>query len=205
LVFIWRWREEEGLAKVSTKHAVLGLMIERPTYGYRIQSQATDLLSCLDLSESGAYKVLQRLEEMGWIEVVGEQEGTSPRGPKRILFRATGEGVQEFENWIASPAAKPQMRDELQARLAVSRAQDRPEVLKAAEAQLRAAWTELAAMRHPAPTTLEQALERPWAMTVGALRIDLEARMLRARIDWLHHLCELLEALQDPDVNTRSS
>jgi DNA-binding PadR family transcriptional regulator len=180
------------LAKVSTKHAVLGLMVERPTYGYRLQSQASDLLDSLGISDSGTYKLLQRLEDDGLIEVVGEQDGTSPRGPKRILFAATDEGLREFERWIASPVTEPRVRDELVARLAVARDQDRPKILDAAEKQLAAAWKTLAAMRQPAPTSLEEALARPWPSTASALRTDLEARVLRARIDWLDHVCEVL-------------
>lgn len=189
---IWLWREGTRVAKVSTKHAVLGLMVERPTYGYRLQSQASDLLDSLGISDSGTYKLLQRLEEDGLIEVVDEQAGTSPRGPKRILFAATEEGLREFERWIASPVTEPRVRDELVARLAVARDQDRPRLLEAAEAQLAAAWKTLAAMRQPAATSLPEALAGPWPSTASALRTDLEARMLRARIDWLSYVCEVL-------------
>lgn len=183
------------MANPSTKHAVLGLMIERPTYGYRIQAQAAELLTHLGVSGGATYKALDRLEEAGLIEVVEEQDGTSPRGARRILFRATPEGVEQFEQWISRPTAEPTSRDELLAKLAVSRPQDRKEILKAAEQQLETAWGQLAAMRKPSPTTIEQALDRPWGMTADGLLHDLRARTLRARIDWLDYVCELLDGL----------
>ncbi|NLT06640.1 MAG: PadR family transcriptional regulator [Solirubrobacterales bacterium] len=173
----------------------MGLMIERPTYGYRIQAQAAELLTSLGVSDGATYKVLERLEDEGWIEVVEEREGTSPRGPRRVFFRATPEGVEQFERWISSPTAEPTIRDELLAKIAVSRPQDRQEILRAAELQLEAAWSQLAAMRQPSPTTIEQALDRPWGATAEGMLLDLRARTLRARIDWLDYVCELLDGL----------
>lgn len=174
-------------------------MLDRPIYGYWIQNQEAPLLEALGISESGTYKVLTRLQEAGWAEVVNRPGN----GRSRIMFQATDAGVKEFEKWMSTPVTEPHLRDELLVRLIVSRRQDLSYIRATAKAQLQAAFDELAAMRQPAPTTLEQALERPWRATAMGLRIDLHARQLRARVDWLSYLCELLEALsQSTDDET---
>ncbi len=196
--------EEDGLANVSTKHAVLGLMLERSVYGYWIQSQEGGLLESLNISESGAYKILERLEELGWIEVVGERPG-SARGPKRVLFQATERGIEEFDRWMAGPVAEPQLRDDLLVRLLVSRDEDLSQIHHQARRQLDSAFERLAAMRLPELANLEASLSGPWRDTATVLHADLKARYLRARVDWLSHLCEVLDAFDSSNESDRAT
>ena len=46
------------MGRLSTKHAVLGLMIDRPSYGYNLQQQIAERLGFLGLAESTVYKNL---------------------------------------------------------------------------------------------------------------------------------------------------
>lgn len=192
------------MAKPSTKHAVLGLMIEGGSYGYLLQQLVDDLLSCLDLAESAVYKILTRLEDLGWIEVVRELEGTSARGPKRIVYGVTPVGVDEFNRWMARPTAPAGVRDEFQAKLAVARASDLPQIRAAAEVDLKRCIEDFAALRQSAADLpLEGALAQAWPQTSRALARDYRARVLKARIDWLNYLCDVLDAFPARESSER--
>ena len=72
------------MGKLSTKHVVLGLMIDRPGYGYGLQQQFAERLGFLQLAESSIYKTIERLEADGWVEAVVPHDvwanHLSPRG-----------------------------------------------------------------------------------------------------------------------------
>ena len=66
---------------LSTRHVVLGLLVERPGYGYDLQQRIDARLGFLGLSENAVYKILERLEREGWIEEMGRKEiGATRRG-----------------------------------------------------------------------------------------------------------------------------
>ena len=91
------------MGRLSTKHAVLGLMIDRPSYGYNLQQQIAERLGFLGLAESTVYKTLERLEQDGWVEEVGQKQvGGTRRGAPRILYRATPDGVASWKSSRAS-------------------------------------------------------------------------------------------------------
>ena len=138
------------MSRLSTKHAVLGLMIDRPSYGYGLQRQVAERLGFLGLAESAVYKTIERLEADGWVEEVGEKlTGRTRRGAPRILYRATPTGVNQFRRWMSAPSDRVTVRDELQAKLALSNPSDLPQLLTMAEAQAQECLAELALLSRP--------------------------------------------------------
>jgi DNA-binding PadR family transcriptional regulator len=180
------------MAKLSTKHVVLGLMIDRPGYGYALQQQFTERLGFLGLAESSIYKTLERLAADGWVEETGRTSlGPRHRGAQRVLYRATSEGVAEFKEWMAQPCDRAVVRDELHAKLVLSDPDDLPDLLTAAEAQSRECLAELATLgrRRAMPMTSEQ----PWGLVASALVDDFHARWLESLVDWLDQMCKAIE------------
>lgn len=181
------------MSGLSTRHVVLGLLVERPGYGYDLQQRIDARLGFLGLSESAVYKILERLEHDGWIEETGRKAiGATRRGAPRVMYRATALGRERFAAWMATPCQRAVLRDELQAKLNVADPRDLPELLAAAEAQGRECLGELAALQRPA---LAQAVERdlPWQDTATLMVDDFRLRYLQMLVDWLDGICELLE------------
>jgi DNA-binding PadR family transcriptional regulator len=178
---------------LSTKHVVLGLLIERPGYGYDLTQRLDSRLGFLRLSDNAVYKTLERMEGDGWIEEMGEKRvGRTRRGAPRVIYRATDFGRERFKDWIATPSDRAVLRDELQAKLTVSDPADLPELLAVAEAQHRGCLNELAALNRP---VLAQVAEPqvPWHHAAVLMTDEFNVRWLQMLVDWLDAICELIE------------
>lgn len=193
------------MSRLSTKHAVLGLMVERPTYGYRLVQDVSTRLPFLQLGVGAVYKVMERLETEGWIEEVGERStGRTRRGVPRVQYQATEAGVEELRRWMREPSERPVVRDELHAKLALSDPDDVPELLRSVERQTAECFEELARLRRPSLTDTEGA---PWNVLARMMIDDYKARSLEGMIDWLTEVARLMEqrvasgtgSLQEPD------
>jgi len=181
------------MSRLSTKHAVLGLMIDRPSYGYNLQQQIGERLGFLGLAESTVYKTLERLEFDGWVEEVGQkQAGRTRRGAPRVLYRATPEGVASFKSWMAEASDRAVLRDELQAKLALSDPEDLPRLLEMAEAQSRECLEELVTLARPALSELATT-DVDWSLAARYMVDDFKARWLESLVDWLDGICEVME------------
>lgn len=181
------------MSRLSTKHVVLGLMIKRPSYGYGLQQQIADRLGFLGLAESAVYKNLERLEQDGWVEEAGERRaGRTRRGVPRVLYRATPEGVDQFRRWMSEPADRSVLRDELQAKLALSDPGDLPRLLETAEAQQRECLAELATLTRP-PLATAAGAEVSWDVVARMMVDDFKARWLESLVDWLDAICEVMQ------------
>jgi DNA-binding PadR family transcriptional regulator len=181
------------LSRLSTKHVVLGLMIDRPSYGYGLQQQIADRLGFLGLAESAVYKTIERLEEDGWVEEVGEKQvGRTRRGAPRVLYRATPVGVEQFRRWMAEPSDRAVLRDELQTKLALSNPADLPQLLALAEEQAQECLAELAQLSRP---SLAHAATPsvPWSSATRMMVDDFKARWLESVVDWLDAICEVMD------------
>jgi DNA-binding PadR family transcriptional regulator len=181
------------MSRLSTKHVVLGLMIDRPSYGYGLQQQIAERLGFLGLAESVVYKTIERLEVDGWVEETGEKQvGRTRRGVPRILYRATDEGVEQFRRWMAEPSDRTMLRDELQAKLALSDPADLPRLLETAEAQARECLAELALLGRPSLADAATP-DVPWSSAARMMVDDFKARWLESLVDWLDAICEVME------------
>lgn len=80
---------------MSLRHALLGLLAERPMSGYQL-TRAFDgsLAHVWSARHSQIYPELARLRELGLIDLVDEE----PRGRK--TYAATPEGIAELRRWM---------------------------------------------------------------------------------------------------------
>lgn len=181
------------MSGLSTKHVVLGLLIEQPGYGYDLLKRARSRFGSLGLSENFVYKTLERLEQDGWIEEKGDKEtGNTRRGAPRVIYRSTTLGRECFKEWLATPSERAVLRDELQAKLSLSEPDDLPELLAVAEVQHRECVAELAGMQRPVLVHVAEP-EVPWHHAAVMMADDLSLRWLQALVDWLTAICELVE------------
>jgi len=81
--------------------AVLGLVIERPSYGYELSRRLVERLGeLLPVSRSHVYGALDALQRGGLIEPLPAAADTR-RQPK-VHYRATPAGRRAFEEWVVA-------------------------------------------------------------------------------------------------------
>lgn len=83
------------MARMSLRHAVLGLLAERPASGYDLMKLfETSLSNAWPATQSQVYGELGKLATAGLVTVAAE----GPRGRKE--YAITDEGVAELRHWL---------------------------------------------------------------------------------------------------------
>lgn len=115
----------------SAKLAVLGLVLERPSYGYELVARFTRAFSEQPwewrVSPQAVYGALNDLERDSLIEpiaVTGERWEDSAQRRQRQHYRVTGDGARVMRGWLAEPMTSNPSREELLIRLRFSDASD---------------------------------------------------------------------------------
>jgi DNA-binding PadR family transcriptional regulator len=103
---------------VAVKHAVLGLLIERQSYGHELANRLDERLGPgFGVSAGAIYGSLKTLKDDGHIEVVKRVR----RGEQmRVYYGSTHEGVQHFESWMEEPLGREPLRGELYMKFALT-------------------------------------------------------------------------------------
>jgi DNA-binding PadR family transcriptional regulator len=107
-----------GAMRSPVNWAVLGLTIERPSYGYEIlQRFERNYGGLLKLSSpSQIYAALDSLRDRGMIEATSEPfSGVASRQPK-LHYQATEEGIRRYEEHLVDQAVEDRRRSSLFAR-----------------------------------------------------------------------------------------
>ncbi len=189
------------VSAVSTKHVVLGLLIERPGYGYDLQRRFNPRFRFLSLSEKVTYKVLDQLKDEGWIERVGiKQVGQTERGAPRVIYGATESGHEEFGRWIAEPCEIGIAREEVHVKVVLSQPPDWPRVIELTEKLEKACLAAMHEMQEGNGPTLDQLAdpEIPWDTVAAVLVDDAECTRLQGMIDWLQRVRIVVRHRMDP-------
>jgi DNA-binding PadR family transcriptional regulator len=98
---------------------VLGLVIERPSYGWELWTRFERLYGdVLPIGESNVYAALDALRERGFIEEVEELRGEASAASRqpRPHYRATSEGLDDYAAWVIAQAREHNRRSLLFAR-----------------------------------------------------------------------------------------
>jgi DNA-binding PadR family transcriptional regulator len=110
-----------GALRSPVSWALLGLVIQRPSYGYELVQRFERTFSdALDLSSlSQIYTALDTLRRRGLTEEFAAEEDDDAhaivRQPKPH-YRATAEGVRHYEQWLVSQIHEERRRSRLFAR-----------------------------------------------------------------------------------------
>jgi DNA-binding PadR family transcriptional regulator len=177
--------------------AVLGLTIERPSYGYEIlQRFERNYGELLKLSSpSQIYSALDSLRERGMIEATSEPSpGVTSRQPK-LHYRATDEGVRSYQQHLVDQAENDRRRASLFAReLAALAPQAALAVLNDYEQMCltQATRAKKARPRDAAPSASD-------ASTTLADRLAAEEERLamEAKLPWIEYARRELRAVAD--------
>jgi DNA-binding PadR family transcriptional regulator len=111
------WGPERTL-QASVNWAVLGLVIEKPSYGYEIGRRFIARFGgFIPASLSNIYTTLDRLVRMGLLEPTYVQATTASGRQHKLHYRATSEGARAYRAWLARRLRQLDQRSELLLRL----------------------------------------------------------------------------------------
>jgi DNA-binding PadR family transcriptional regulator len=180
---------------VSAKHAILGLVIEQPSYAYRIASGVRRQLRFADLADSYPYWALEKLETEGLVRRVDEKgDPLLSRAPgRRAIYEATAKGVASFEDWLLSTASEPPLREDLHFRIALCRPRDAPRMIELVRGQELVCLGRVQDLKRASEAEAADGSE--WDRMVRIVSRDAELAFWNARTEWLQGVRERLEGL----------
>jgi DNA-binding PadR family transcriptional regulator len=180
---------------MSAKHAVLGLVIERPGYGYQLAQRLEERFGSSAFAPSGVYSALDQLSRDELIRSAGEMgAGRARRAAPRTIYEATEGGVEHFETWMLDPTPAPPLRDELHMKIALCRPGNVPRLIDAVEGQELVCLGRLQDLKRLSEQVVSS---RDWSRLMGTLAAEAEIAFWNSRIEWLQNARELLEQLRD--------
>ncbi len=182
---------------MSAKYAILGLVIERPGYGYQLAQRLEERFGASSFAPSGVYSALDQLSRDGYVQAAREAgQGGARRSAPRMIYEATTEGAEHFEAWMLGSSPTPPLRDELHMKIALCRPRNIPRLIDMVYGQKLACAARVRELERLAET---QAAERSdeWAQQMRVLATETEIASWRARIEWLQSARELLETIRD--------
>jgi DNA-binding PadR family transcriptional regulator len=181
---------------MSAKYAVLGLVIERPGYGYQLAQRLEDRFGSSGFAPSGVYSALDQLSREALVRSAGEMgAGPTKRAAPRTIYEATEEGVDRFEAWMLAASPTPPLRDELHMKIALCRPRDLPRLIEMVYGQELGCMGRLRDLKQRAEEDPPD--PREWSSLMRTLARDAEVAVWHARIEWLQSARELLEQLSE--------
>lgn len=165
--------------------ALLGLLLERPGYGYELAQRLNERMGpSWKLTPSSIYSVLERLESEQLVSRTVKDMPGRQRQRERVMFHATDAAAAAFEQWLARPARKEPIRTELLAKIAVARPEDAArllELLDEYERECRAFLTSGDESGEDAGATGR----RPWTAMLASVIEAAADQQLRAELEWV--------------------
>jgi DNA-binding PadR family transcriptional regulator len=168
---------------MSVKHAVLGLVIEKPGYGYELIQRLGERIEGWRPSYSSVYPALHLLRRQDLIrarEASAGGEGSAHRSV--VWYEATDAGRSQFRAWMVAPTVPAPLRDELQVKIAFADVEDLPRLVELTREQEQACLDRLLELTGPGETEAlgDAALE--WRVVGQLLLRDAELAHLRTTI-----------------------
>jgi DNA-binding PadR family transcriptional regulator len=181
---------------MSAKHAVLGLVIERPGYGYQLARRLDERFGSSEFAPSCVYSALDQLTRDRLVrELRSTDPGPARRGGQRIVYEATARGVAEFHAWMHGPSPAPPLRDELHMKIALCRPRDLPRLIDMLYGQELACRARLRELQDDPGRCANAEPPGDWTRVTRALGRDTEIACWKGRIEWLQSARKLLEGL----------
>lgn len=176
-------RQQPTPMRSPVNWAVLGLVVERPTYAYdlaqRFERRFGDVLSLSNIGH--VYTALGALGERGLVEEIpGTRSGRQPKPH----YRATTAGVEQYRAWLVGQAGEAHRQHQLFVLALGALAGDHAEALEVLSRYEQVWLTE--GMRTPISRDSDTALDR--VTTLLGRMIDEDNRLsVGARLEWIEY------------------
>jgi DNA-binding PadR family transcriptional regulator len=133
--------DREHLSGSPLQGVLLALLLgeqEHALHGYMLTTLVERRLGpAWGVTRQSVYGALNRLEEGGLVSSAWKTASARGRGHGQRVYAATDRAETALSRWMHSPVTKEPVRAELQAKIAMSRAQDAPQLLGALDAYER--------------------------------------------------------------------
>jgi DNA-binding PadR family transcriptional regulator len=184
---------------MSAGKAVLGLVIQRPGYGYQLEQRVKERFGSAQFVASSIYKALGRLEKDNLIRVVGEEEPelADSERQRRIKYEATQRGVGYFREWLRASSSVPLVREELQLRIAFCEPHELPRLIEIIHGEEQVCLAMLGDFQRSLRELQPVDPRREWARLMDMAVDHAEASFWDARIRWLQNVRIFLEGLRE--------
>ncbi|MGH2852993.1 MAG: PadR family transcriptional regulator [Solirubrobacteraceae bacterium] len=173
---------------MSTRHAVLGLLIEEPDHGYSLARRIQERLGEAQVRSTYVYRLLKELEQDGLIR----RAEVEPRGrrPARVVYEATELGERDFGGWMRAPLALTLFFEELLVKIAVSRVEDLPELLVLVRQRERDCLAMERKLKEPdrPPAAEAHSPGEGWSRTTAVMLRNLGIDNLQTMTAWLQRM-----------------
>src|SRR5207237_5768092 len=112
-------RNRSGGAGMPINHAVLGLLVQGPSYGYELRGSFERAIGPQwgTLNIGHLYQVLERLTRDGFVTRRTQHQEDRP---DRVIYRLTVAGRGELERWLSEPSTHAGYRDDFFLKLFVA-------------------------------------------------------------------------------------
>jgi DNA-binding PadR family transcriptional regulator len=169
---------------MSAKNAVLGLVIERPGYGYDLARRLEERFGSSGFAPTGVYSALDQLSSEELVCSAGSKaDATNVRAAPRTIYEATPKGVGHFEEWMLGCSSLAPVRDELYMKIALSKPHNLARLIELAQTQEEDCLARLEDLTQP--STRSRGGPRAWSDVAVLLVRDAEIKQLQARVEWL--------------------
>jgi DNA-binding PadR family transcriptional regulator len=192
---------------MSVKHAVLGLLVQRRGYGYDLVQRFEEQVGpAWQLNAGAIYVALDKLEQEGLVRPVSGEAAApvrrrTTRGAPRVIYEATPDGAERFEEWMSARSSMSPLREELHLKLALSQPRNLPRLIELTYEQEQACLERLE--QHMGATSFEDLLTSSpqWSSIASVMVRDAEIAHLQATVEWLRRIREAMRWLQErPDA-----
>jgi DNA-binding PadR family transcriptional regulator len=171
--------------KAGTKYAVLGLLLERPSYGYEVLVRFRRAFDAGQwaISPQGLYAALDRLERDELIEPIEPVPGEGRRRQPKTPYRVTAGGARELRHFLESPIGPDPSRAEFLVRLQCAVSKDAAALLRMLDGYEHACLDELGRLALDCVSSPER--HTPAGLVVERLALEDRRLMLQARLSWI--------------------
>jgi DNA-binding PadR family transcriptional regulator len=188
---------------MSVRHAILGLLAQRPRHGYDLRAAFSAVVGGdenWDVKPAQIYTTLERLEEAGLVERTSDMgEGAEPG---RRIYAITPQGDAVLREWFASGVVPEHQRDEFFVKLMTALVSGEADTSRLVQTQRATLYQEL-----HAATTMRDGYN-PHTEMAQILLLDKSIMHLEADLRWLDFAELRLEEvkrqpLPEPEVRPR--
>jgi len=182
---------------MSAKHAVLGLVIERPGYGYQLARRLEERCGAWGWEPSGVYSALDSLSREEHVRSDREKGSRmTGRAAPRAIYEATSRGVDFFREWMMESSAPSPVRQELDLKILFSGPEFLPRLIDQTWAQEQMCVDDLKALTGTMQPSL---VSHPptWREAAVVLQRDAEIKLLQVRIEWLQNARKVMKEILD--------
>jgi DNA-binding PadR family transcriptional regulator len=187
---------------LPVRHAILGLLAQRPRYGYELRAALEAVVGGeqnWDVKPAQIYSTFARLEKSDFIV---EERVEQDAGPEKRIYDITPAGRRELNEWFASGVQREHQRDEVYLKLMIAMASGAANPYTLVRTQREHLYQELHGI------TLQRGGIDPKSELSRVLLLEQAAMHLEADLRWLDMFEARLDEIQrqplpEPEAKVR--